>query len=137
MRNAAILCCPVCGGALSVREKAVSCLGEHSFDIAREGYVNLLRSSKSGDRTGDSKESARSRRNFLDKGYYSPLRDALTALFSDRSGTVLDICCGEGYYTSALKGEYEETNLGTPQGGNLSPLLSNIMLNELDKELEA
>ena len=34
-------------------------------------------------------------------------------------------------------GEYEDTNLGTPQGGNLSPLLSNIMLNELDKELEA
>ena len=32
---------------------------------------------------------------------------------------------------------YEETRLGTPQGGNLSPLLSNIMLNELDKELEA
>ena len=31
---------------------------------------------------------------------------------------------------------YEETNLGTPQGGNLSPLLSNVMLNELDKELE-
>ena len=32
---------------------------------------------------------------------------------------------------------YKETKLGTPQGGNLSPLLSNIMLNELDKELEA
>jgi len=32
---------------------------------------------------------------------------------------------------------YEETKVGTPQGGNLSPLLSNIMLNELDKELEA
>ena len=32
---------------------------------------------------------------------------------------------------------YEETRVGTPQGGNLSPLLSNIMLNELDKELEA
>ena len=31
---------------------------------------------------------------------------------------------------------YKETKLGTPQGGNLSPLLSNIMLNELDKELE-
>ena len=36
-----------------------------------------------------------------------------------------------------VKGEYEETLTGTPQGGNLSPLLSNIMLNELDKELEA
>lgn len=36
-----------------------------------------------------------------------------------------------------VKGKYEETTVGTPQGGNLSPLLSNIMLNELDKELEA
>lgn len=35
-----------------------------------------------------------------------------------------------------VKGRYEETTVGTPQGGNLSPLLSNIMLNELDKELE-
>lgn len=35
-----------------------------------------------------------------------------------------------------VKGSYEETPVGTPQGGNLSPLLSNIMLNELDKELE-
>lgn len=35
-----------------------------------------------------------------------------------------------------IKGSYEETSIGTPQGGNLSPLLSNIMLNELDKELE-
>ncbi len=36
-----------------------------------------------------------------------------------------------------VNGKLEETNLGTPQGGNLSPLLSNIMLNELDRELEA
>ncbi|MBQ2109003.1 MAG: group II intron reverse transcriptase/maturase [Bacteroidales bacterium] len=36
-----------------------------------------------------------------------------------------------------VDGRYEETEKGTPQGGNLSPLLSNIMLNELDKELEA
>ena len=36
-----------------------------------------------------------------------------------------------------VQGRYEETNVGTPQGGNLSPLLSNIMLNELDRELES
>lgn len=36
-----------------------------------------------------------------------------------------------------IRGRYEPTKVGTPQGGNISPLLSNIMLNELDKELEA
>jgi len=36
-----------------------------------------------------------------------------------------------------VKGKYEDATLGTPQGGNLSPILSNIMLNELDKELES
>lgn len=36
-----------------------------------------------------------------------------------------------------IKGKYEATTKGTAQGGSLSPLLSNIMLNELDKELEA
>ena len=36
-----------------------------------------------------------------------------------------------------INDEYRESVIGTPQGGNLSPLLSNIMLNELDKELEA
>lgn len=36
-----------------------------------------------------------------------------------------------------VNGKYEKTPIGTPQGGNLSPLLSNIMLNELDKELES
>lgn len=40
--------------------------------------------------------------------------------------------------SSVMKnGNYEDTPVGTPQGGNLSPLLSNIMLNELDKELES
>ncbi|MCR5825892.1 MAG: methyltransferase domain-containing protein [Oscillospiraceae bacterium] len=94
--------CPVCGGSLSLRGKTASCAAGHAFDVAREGYVNLLRAQRSGDRMGDSKDSARSRRDFLDKGYYAPLRDALRVLFADKRGTVLDICCGEGYYTAAL-----------------------------------
>ena len=43
-----------------------------------------------------------SRRDFLNKGYYSLLRNYLTDLFLDKTGNLLDICCGEGYYTSAL-----------------------------------
>ena len=97
-----VLICPVCGLPLAKEERTLRCEKNHSFDLAKEGYVNLLRSSKNGDLIGDDKISARCRRDFLNKGYYSPLRDALVTLFSDREGTVLDICCGEGYYTSAL-----------------------------------
>ena len=97
-----MLICPVCGEMLQRKEKSVFCVKGHSFDVAKEGYVNLLRTNKSGDRIGDDKLSARSRRDFLNKGYYSLLCDWLSACFSEKSGKVLDICCGEGYYTSSL-----------------------------------
>ena len=56
-----------------------------------------------------------------------------------------DVKCGEivSLINKFLKSgimiddEYKESVIGTPQGGNLSPLLSNIMLDQLDKELEA
>ena len=97
-----ILICPVCGGALQAGDRTFACAKGHSFDRAKEGYVNLLRTSKSGDRLGDDKASARSRQEFLNRGYYAPLRDALTEIVRERQGTLLDICCGEGYYTAAL-----------------------------------
>lgn len=102
LSQAELLICPVCGESLSMHERTMGCIHGHRFDVAREGYVNLLRSSKSGDHIGDDKQSARCRRDFLNKGYYSVLKNHLQALFSDRRGSVLDICCGEGYYTAAL-----------------------------------
>ena len=103
-----MLICPVCGKPLEFHQSVARCDGGHCFDIAREGYVNLLRSSKSGDLIGDDKASARCRRDFLNKGYYRSLQNALCDMFAQRQGSVLDICCGEGYYTSALG---ENTNL--------------------------
>lgn len=103
-----MLICPVCGERLNKQMQQFRCAGAHSFDIAKEGYVNLLRSGKSGDLIGDDKFSARSRRDFLNKGYYCSLRDRLCDIFHDKQGKVLDICCGEGYYTAALG---ENTNL--------------------------
>lgn len=124
-----MLRCPVCGRVLEEDGRGARCAVGHTFDRAREGYLNLLRSSKAGDRTGDPKAAARSRRDFLDRGYYRPLRDELVRLVgrlaAEKSdGTtneadveapgdgptraargplaLLDICCGEGYYTSAL-----------------------------------
>lgn len=97
-----MLICPVCGQQLDREANCLRCAKGHSFDLAKEGYVNLLRSSKSGDRIGDDKFSARSRRDFLNKGYYGALQEALCRIFADKQGNVLDICCGEGYYTAAL-----------------------------------
>ncbi len=97
-----MLICPVCGEPLTKGERNVFCEKGHSFDIAKEGYVNLLRTNKSGERIGDDKLAARCRRDFLNKGYYALLKDALVALFADKRGCLLDICCGEGYYTNAI-----------------------------------
>ena len=102
MSGAGLLTCPVCGEPLQLGERVADCHNNHSFDRAREGYFNLLRSGKAGDRTGDPKEQARSRRDFLDRGYYAPLRDALVGELASSKGALLDICCGEGYYTSAF-----------------------------------
>lgn len=82
----------------------------HSFDVAKEGYVNLLLSHKSGDGMGDNKQAARFRRDFLNKGYYAVLRERLTELVCRRAAAIppgaprrlLDVCCGEGWYTAAL-----------------------------------
>lgn len=97
-----MLICPVCRKPLSRQERCWCCELGHSFDLAKEGYVNLLRTNKAGDKMGDDKLSARCRRDFLNKGYYAPLKNALQEIFRDKQGSVLDICCGEGYYTSSL-----------------------------------
>lgn len=100
-----MLICPVCSKALRFEQRSAVCESGHRFDMAKEGYVNLLRTTKNGDYIGDDKYSARSRRDFLNKGYYSLLRDHLVKTFQNKTGTVLDICCGEGYYTSGLAHE--------------------------------
>ena len=97
-----MLLCPVCHEPLVDDERGAACAGGHRFDRAREGYLYLLRSSKSGDSMGDPKSQARSRRDFLNRGYYAPLRDAMVELVRERvSGraastncpmTLLDIC---------------------------------------------
>ena len=97
--------CPVCACALYAGEHTLRCERGHSFDIAKEGYANLLLSGKPGDSKGDNKEMARSRRDFLNKGFYEPLANAVTGCvrqYTDDGDSVLDICCGEGYYTDCL-----------------------------------
>ncbi len=117
-----ILICPVCKNELYIENRTFHCEANHCFDIAKEGYVNLLSAHKSGDNTGDNKEMARSRRDFLEKGFYSPLADAVgncLEKFSSDGDNVLDICCGEGYYTSELTKKYNRNFYGFDLSKNM------------------
>ena len=96
--------CPLCRRPLTPGEKIWRCEKSHSFDVAREGYVNLLpvQHKKSRD-PGDDAQMVIARREFLQAGHYQPLRDAILKLLTSlQISSLLDIGCGEGYYTSAL-----------------------------------
>lgn len=99
------LLCPICGELLFKQDKCYRCASNHSFDIARQGHVNLLPvQHKRSLNPGDTAEQVVSRRAFLDGGFYAPIREALCALAKDHccSGPILDIGCGEGYYSAGL-----------------------------------
>lgn len=92
--------CPICKNELHKTLKSYICNNKHCFDIAKEGYLNLNR--KNSQNTGDEKEMINARRNFLNKGYYHFLRDKINELINEED-TLLDLACGEGYYTSFFK----------------------------------
>ena len=89
--------CPICKSKLFIDNKTYKCINKHSFDIAKEGYLNLLISKKNA---GDTKESTLARLNFQEKGYYDFLGKELATIISNKSNSfdILDLGCGVGYY---------------------------------------
>lgn len=107
-----ILQCPVCREPLLATATGYQCAAMHSFDAARQGYVNLvLAQNKHSKEPGDDPEMVMSRRRFLDLGYYNPISDGineavgivLAGLAPDNECSVLDAGCGEGFYLQRLK----------------------------------
>jgi 23S rRNA (guanine745-N1)-methyltransferase len=101
--------CPLCHTPLSFVGRSFICANRHSFDQAKEGYVNLLPvNRKHSADPGDNKAMLESRRHFLERGFYALLAeglgDAVRAYFPDPALplTVLDAGCGEGYYLGKL-----------------------------------
>lgn len=97
--------CPVCGKPLRAEEKRYCCENRHAFDRARSGYVNLLQR-QSHRLRGDDADMVRARSVFLEKGYYLPLLKAaqapLLAKCNAAAPVILDIGCGEGWYSVQL-----------------------------------
>lgn len=73
--------CPLCHQPLTQINNSVICPQRHQFDVAKEGYINLLPVQHKRSRDpGDSAEMMQARRAFLDAGHYQPLRDAVINL---------------------------------------------------------
>lgn len=93
--------CPICELDLDRNTQGWSCVNQHSFDEAKEGYVNLLPAhQKRSKNPGDNLKMVQGRRTIHDSQLYQPLAEVLSSIvkqYAD-SSALLDIGCGEGYY---------------------------------------
>jgi 23S rRNA (guanine745-N1)-methyltransferase len=115
--------CPICQTPLLLHRetKGYYCKNKHHFDLAKEGYLNLLPVQyKKSQEPGDSRAMMRSRRNFLEAGHYQPMAKAVASIIAtyskkNASMRILEMGCGEGYYCrqieALLPGENENLDL--------------------------
>lgn len=103
-----LFCCPKCREKLNLKANSYVCENGHSFDRARQGYVNLLLPNKRhSSAPGDSREMVMSRRRFLESGKYDIFSDKLNSitaglLDNSQKVSIVDCGCGEGYYDGRL-----------------------------------
>lgn len=97
--------CPVCTQPLEPVAGVWRCENGHDFDVARQGYVNLLTvEQKHSKNPGDTRAQVAARKEFLDEGHYSSIADTVCEILAgDRPTSVLDAGCGEGYYLTQLQ----------------------------------
>ncbi len=104
-----LLKCPVCNHVLTKKEKTFSCDLNHSYDISKYGYTNLLLANQIHSASpGDSAEMIKARVRFLNLNYYHILRQKLVdtlkkySLHMEENLNFCDLACGEGYYTNYI-----------------------------------
>lgn len=120
------LLCPICQNPLKISEKTWQCEQSHNFDVAKQGYVNLLPvQHKKSKNPGDTEQAVLARQRFLNQGYYQAFCQQLNefsqpviADFVKKQPTTslcwLDIGCGEGYYSEHLFKNAQNLLANTP-----------------------
>lgn len=105
--------CPICRSDFALDGHSLRCERRHTFDVSREGYVNLLVSrGRLAPTVGDSRPMLRSRQAFLAGDHYAPLSHAIGSAVrehvarrdaTERDYTVVDVGCGTGYYLDTMR----------------------------------
>ncbi|WP_020661677.1 putative RNA methyltransferase [Amycolatopsis benzoatilytica] len=93
--------CSVCASPVTLDERTLRCAQRHSFDLARQGYVNLLHARIPAG-TADTAPMVDARAAFLASGAYAPLAAAIADAAGATTGLVIDAGAGPGYYLSRV-----------------------------------
>ena len=106
--SATAFACPICQENLTLLESSLKCCNRHSFDLAKFGYVNLAPQIKQS--ANYDKENFQNRQQILEAGFYRAILEAVSDLLanSETSTTILDIGCGEGFYSRKLQENHPE-----------------------------
>ncbi|VST10442.1 23S_rRNA m1G745 methyltransferase [Streptococcus pneumoniae] len=106
--SATAFACPICQENLTLLETNFKCCNRHSFDLAKFGYVNLAPQIKQS--ANYDKENFQNRQQILGAGFYQAILDAVSDLLasSKTTTTILDIGCGEGFYSRKLQESHSE-----------------------------
>jgi len=92
--------CPVCQGPFVLEPGRVICAAEHAFDLARQGYLNLL--GRAAPAHADTADMVAARSRFLSAGHFDPVSEVLAGLLPRDEPTLLDAGAGGGHYVADL-----------------------------------
>jgi len=106
--TASAFSCPICQDNLTLVETSLKCSNRHSFDLAKFGYVNLAPQIKQS--ANYDKENFQNRQQILEDGFYQTILEGISDLLATKSSakTILDIGCGEGFYSRKLQESHSE-----------------------------
>lgn len=97
--------CPHCHQTLHLQERSLVCENRHSFDLAKQGYVNLAPQAKTSQHY--QKNSFLARQTILEAGLYDHILEGLTQQIEKlQPRSILDVACGEGFYSRKLESNY-------------------------------
>ena len=105
---ASAFACPICQENLNLIETSLKCSNRHSFDLAKFGYVNLAPQIKQS--ANYDKENFQNRQQILESGFYQAILKGISDILATKPSakTVLDIGCGEGFYSRKLQESHSD-----------------------------